>query len=116
MKPGWMRKIKPLPLAPAFSSAAPRVRKSRARRREGSIEETCRQSALALGWASRKMNGLGFRSWPDRFFIPPVVGNKALRAFSRGNVAQMSARLEAHQVQKRRGFWVEFKRVQGGVH
>lgn len=36
------------------------------------------------GWLARKMNGLGFRAWPDRLFIP------------------LSKKL--------RSFWVEFKR------
>ena len=33
------------------------------------------------------MNGLGFRSWPDRFFLPPRPKKQATR------------------------FWIEFKRV-----
>lgn len=75
-------------LAEAFGAVAasafraPRKRK----RREGSIEESCRVHAQERGWESRKMNGLGFRDWPDRFFISPI------RA--------------AH----RRSFWVEFKK------
>lgn len=56
---------------------------------EGSIEESCRKYAQERGWDSRKMNGLGFRDWPDRFFIPPVVRRSK---------------------QRRGSFWVEFKR------
>lgn len=55
------------------------------RQSESSIENSCRDIAHALGWLSRKMNGLGFRSWPDRFFVSP-----------RGR--------------RGRSFWVEFKR------
>lgn len=43
---------------------------------EGAIEEVCRIYAAAVGWESRKMNGLGFRSWPDRLFLPPRVRTK----------------------------------------
>jgi hypothetical protein len=56
--------------------------------KESVIEERCRQIALKAGWVSRKMNGFGFRSWPDRLFIPPDQTIKA--------------GCEA--------FWVEFKR------
>lgn len=42
--------------------------------------------AKDLGWQSRKMNGMGFASWPDRIFLPP----EGARGHSR--------------------FWVEFKR------
>lgn len=55
---------------------------------EGSIEESCRTYAKERGWDSRKMNGLGFRDWPDRLFIPPVVRRRRQRS----------------------SFWVEFKK------
>ncbi len=35
------------------------------------IEARCLRHAKRLGWTSRKMNGLGFRAWPDRLLIPP---------------------------------------------
>ncbi len=54
---------------------------------EYKIEDRCVKHAKDHRWASRKMNGLGFRDWPDRLFIPPK-GNRT-----------------------RRPFWVEFKRV-----
>lgn len=60
-------------------------RPPRRERLESSIEESCRQAAKDRGWESRKMNGFGFRSWPDRFFLAP-----------RGRIG--------------RSFWVEFKK------
>lgn len=59
---------------------------------ESYIENTGRDIAHAAGWTSRKMNGLGFNSWPDRLFIPRVDKHKKLR----------------HTPM--RAFWVEFKR------
>jgi hypothetical protein len=38
---------------------------------ESAIEDACRLIAAEHGWLSRKMNGLGHRSWPDRLFIQP---------------------------------------------
>lgn len=58
-------------------------------RLEKDIEKDCRGIALEFGWISRKMNGLGYRSWPDRLFIPPI---KKFRHDHRNT------------------FWVEFKR------
>ena len=51
------------------------------------IEARCLRHAKRLGWTSRKMNGLGFRAWPDRLFIPP------------------------NEIPDRVMFFVEFKRV-----
>lgn len=84
----WEKKLRPLARkkAPAFlvqkEWRAPRKR----RRKEASIEEACRLVARAAGWESRKMNGMGFRDWPDRLFVPP------------------------RPPRRRRPFWVEFKR------
>lgn len=36
---------------------------------ERHIEEPCVRRAKKIGLVIRKMNGLGFRSWPDRLFI-----------------------------------------------
>lgn len=41
------------------------------RRTEASIEDACVRYVTERGWLARKMNGLGFRSWPDRLMIPP---------------------------------------------
>lgn len=56
---------------------------------ESRIERACVDKAKDLGWLARKMNGLGFRSWPDRLFIPPAW----LVKLGRG-----------------KSIWVEFKR------
>ena len=56
--------------------------------RESALEEKCVAYAKARGWRARKMNGLGFRDWPDRLFIPRVNRRGKLRSF-----------------------WVEFKRL-----
>lgn len=58
---------------------------------ESAIENDCRDYAHARGWLSRKMNGLGFRSWPDRLFVPRKMKR-------RENPFVLSP------------FWVEFKR------
>src|SRR5258706_8557278 len=63
--------------------------------KESSLEEWCRKYAHDRGWTSRKMNGLGFRSWPDRFFIPPCLS------------AVKWAKMKGY----RNVFWVEFKRL-----
>lgn len=54
------------------------------RKLEASLEDRCVRYVKQRGWLARKMNGLGFRAWPDRLFIP------------------LSKRLLS--------FWVEFKR------
>lgn len=41
------------------------------KRLERSIEAACVRHAKVLGALSRKMNGLGFVSWPDRVFTQP---------------------------------------------
>ena len=38
---------------------------------ERHIEERVIKWAKNQGWRVRKMNGLGYRSWPDRMFIGP---------------------------------------------
>lgn len=63
------------------------MRPRRRARRESSIEQSCVDAAHRDGWKSRKMNGLGFRDWPDRLFLPPRGALHATR------------------------FWVEFKKV-----
>lgn len=55
---------------------------------ESRIESRSVHRAKELGWLARKMNGLGYRSWPDRLFVPPK------RIAARGG----------HPI------WVEFKR------
>ena len=54
-------------------------------------------------WISRKMNGLGFRSWPDRFFLPPSP-QILVKLASKDRKFFKSATVE------RLRFWVEFKR------
>ncbi len=36
---------------------------------EGDIEGRVVKWAKKNGWVTRKMNGLGYRSWPDRLFL-----------------------------------------------
>jgi hypothetical protein len=40
-------------------------------RLERDLENRCVKLARSRGWLSRKMNGLGNASWPDRLFVPP---------------------------------------------
>lgn len=67
-------------------------------RRESSIEESCRKHAHELGWTSRKMNGLGFRDWPDRQFFPP-----------RDPGLSRAGRLAGRRIHAG-AIWVEFKK------
>lgn len=61
------------------TAAARRVRRALNRsRREASVEERAVDYAKARGWLARKMNGLGYRSWPDRLFIPRVRASHEL--------------------------------------
>lgn len=56
-----------LPMDPAF-----RVRPRKPRRRlalERTLEQRACDLAKSHGWYARKMNGLGFSSWPDREFF-----------------------------------------------
>ena len=41
---------------------------------EASVEKRSCGFAKAEGVLSRKMNGSGFRAWPDRAFMPPDMG------------------------------------------
>src|SRR4051812_21545181 len=80
-----------LPSPKAFAAASRKLdaadrRPRRAKKREATVEAAARQHAQEMGWDSRKMNGLGYMSWPDRKFFPP-------RRQARG-----------------RSFFVEFKR------
>lgn len=72
--------------AKKVDAAIKRVLKQR-RGREASIEQKGIDHAKARGWLARKMNGLGFRDWPDRLFIPRVRRPALTR------------------------FWVEFKKL-----
>lgn len=56
---------------------------------ERDLEARCVRVAKARGFASRKMNGLGFAAWPDRLFLPPKTAWPWLAG---------------------KRFWVEFKR------
>lgn len=91
---------------------APRpFRRSRRRRKEGSIEESCRVLAQDRGWTSRKMNGLGFRDWPDRIFLPPVTSRRGRRfwaEFKRPGEEPTPAQAKMHRNLRARGeeVWV----------
>lgn len=65
---------------------------------ESNVEGRSVRHAKERGWTSRKMNGLGFRSWPDRLFLPPR-GTTRDREAAGYSVASL-----------RHPFWVEFKR------
>lgn len=58
------------------------------RPRESAVENPCCRHARALGFLVRKMNGRGFRWWPDRLLVGPPVAPGTL--------------------------WVEFKRPPSG--
>lgn len=70
----------------------PRDKKSKPKPElERVIEKRCDKYAKGLGWTSRKMNGLGFRNWCDRLYVPPEQRGRMCGA--------------------RRVLWVEFKKV-----
>lgn len=62
------------------------------RKKESSLEARCVKYAKSRGLLARKMNGLGFRDWPDRLFIPVKI------ATARKSVWQSQV------------LWVEFKK------
>lgn len=64
------------------------VLKRRRRRKESTCEAAAVELVKGRGWLARKMNGLGYRDWPDRLFVPPEGAPKRAGAF-----------------------WVEFKRA-----
>jgi hypothetical protein len=82
-------------------------RRRRRGQKESGIEEGCRLLALAEGWVSRKMNGLGFRDWPDRLFVPP---ERRPRRDARGARDGMERDAMVERAARRRPFWVEFKK------
>jgi hypothetical protein len=49
-------------------------RAAKRKRLEVSVEQSCIDFAKAEGVMSRKMNGGGFRAWPDRCFFPKAEG------------------------------------------
>lgn len=66
------------------------IQRPRKRKLERNVEDRAVRHAKERGWVARKMNGLGFRSWPDRLFLPPHSERR-------------------HHLLVR-AFWVEFKR------
>lgn len=64
---------------------------------EASLERWCCRKASDRGWRSRKMNGLGFRDWPDRLFIRPPRKTGTRQSPRRGVLYQ-------------RPVWAEFKK------
>lgn len=40
-------------------------------RLEAGIEASVDGHAVEIGWLSRKLNGEGYRSWPDRMYVGP---------------------------------------------
>jgi hypothetical protein len=93
---GWEKGLKPQRLVRGEwkEMGVPRGRPRKRKRKEASIEADCRAHAHARGWTSRKMNGFGFRAWPDRLFIPPVWKRVS----------------KSTSLRQGKTFWVEFKR------
>lgn len=54
-----------LPMDPAFRLRRPRKRRAL----ERDLEQRACDLAKSYRWYTRKMNGLGFASWPDREFF-----------------------------------------------
>lgn len=46
------------------------------RKLERVLERACVKLAKKKGLSSRKMNGLGYMSWPDRVFLPPKTARR----------------------------------------
>lgn len=87
--------------------ATRRLRLYRGRRgeSEAALEHWCVGKAKERGWVSRKMNGLGFRDWPDRLFIRP------LKLISRHSRQLLPAALSPRRGWTyQRPVWVELKR------
>ncbi len=67
---------------------------------ESTLENSAIEYAKGFGVLSRKMNGWGFNSWPDRVFLPRMAAKK----FKRGNPAVWLPLVWLPLL------WVEFKR------
>ena len=78
---------------------------------EAALERWCVARARARGWLSRKMNGLGFRDWPDRLFVRPPGPSGFRRPiwveFKRAGGRPTDAQAHLHAELRRRGDRVE---------
>ncbi len=68
-----------------------------------------------LGFMSRKMNGLGFRAWPDRLFSWPRGNRQEFVEFKKPGEEPTPLQLKLHRMLRERGCvvhvidnWVDF--------
>lgn len=73
---------------------------------ESAIENRTNTKAKELGYISRKMNGLGFRSWPDRLFLS-FKGNAVFIEFKRPGETATESQAHLHQQLRKMGFDVQ---------
>lgn len=69
---------------------------------ERTIEDACLRRANKNGWMSRKMNGMGFNSWPDRLFIAPN-GDHIYVEFKRPGQKPTTKQLALHKRMTQQG-------------
>lgn len=72
---------------------------------EKKIEAAVVAYAKKKGFLCRKMNGLGFRSWPDRLFISPH-GEYLWIEFKRPGESLTPLQAAFHMQLQERGIWV----------
>jgi len=84
----------------------------RPKRKEASIENAvCRWAFRVHGIKSRKMNGVGFNSWPDRMFLLPRL--PLLIEFKREGEEPTPLQDDTHKWLRKLGYTVE---VHDNVH
>jgi hypothetical protein len=92
----------------------------RAKARRFQLERDLEDAAVRyahqeLGFTSRKMNGLGFRAWPDRLFIWPKGNRQEYVEFKKVGEEPTVLQLQMHRLLRARGCvvhvvdnWVDF--------
>jgi hypothetical protein len=76
------------------------------KQREAGIENTANRKARELGVTSRKMNGMGFNSWPDRMYMIPG-GKPLFIEFKRPGEEPTPLQEDNHKMLRELGYDIE---------
>lgn len=77
--------------------------------RESVLEARCVKLAKESGWLARKLNGLGYASWPDRLFLAPTQACSLptfFVEFKRHGEGATPLQAKMHEELRRRGYHV----------